>query len=50
MFHVLRWTKQELERTVTALLENGTVREMDVKGMKGLQLVSAATLCSLSHP
>jgi len=50
VFHVLRWTKRELERTVTALLENGTVREIEVKGMKGLQLVSAAPLCSLSRP
>jgi len=50
VFHILRWTKRELERTIAALLENGTVREIEVKGMKGLQLVSAAPLCSLSRP
>jgi hypothetical protein len=27
VFHVLRWTPGELDRTITALLEDGSVRE-----------------------
>ena len=40
VFHVLRWMSRELERTITALLEEGTVHGMTVEGMEGLHLVS----------
>jgi len=40
VFHVLKWTKQELEQTVEALVEKGAVREAQVKGVKHSQLVS----------
>jgi hypothetical protein len=40
VFHVLGWTKRELDRTINALLEEGTAWEMEVGGLKGLQLVS----------
>ena len=43
-FHVLKWTPGELERTIAALLEEGTVREMQVAGLKPLQLVSIRAL------
>ena len=33
VFHVLRWTSRDLDRTVTVLLEEGTVREVAVEGM-----------------
>ena len=42
VFHVLRWTKRELDRTIATLLEEGKVQEMEVEGLKGVQLVSAA--------
>ena len=42
VFHVLRWTKRELDRTIAVLLEEGKVRETEVEGLKGTQLVSAA--------
>lgn len=41
MFHVMRWTKREMERTLDALLEEGSVREMAIEGLEGPQLVSA---------
>ena len=44
VFHVLRWTKRELERAVAALLEDGTVLEVEIEGLKGMRLVSARTL------
>jgi len=40
VFHVLRWTSRELDRTIAALLEEGVVREMEIQGIKGSQLVS----------
>jgi hypothetical protein len=40
VFHVLGWTKRELDRTINALLEEGTAWETEVGGLKGLQLVS----------
>jgi hypothetical protein len=40
VFHVLKWTPMELERTVAMLLEEGTVREIGVEGVEGPQLVS----------
>jgi hypothetical protein len=48
VFHVLKWTPRELDRTIEALLEEGAVREVQVEGMKQAQLVSAASLgCTL---
>ena len=44
VFHVLRWTPGELDRTIATLLEEGAVREMHVEGMEGLQLVSTSVL------
>lgn len=40
VFHVLKWTPAELERTIAVLLQEGVVREMQVEGLKLLQLVS----------
>jgi hypothetical protein len=40
VFHVLRWTRRELDRTIAALLDDGTIREMGPEGAQGLQLVS----------
>jgi hypothetical protein len=40
VFHVLRWTPPELDRTVAALLEEGTVREMGTAGGGQRVLVS----------
>jgi hypothetical protein len=44
VFHVLKWTPKELERTVAALLEEGTIRELGPKGAKNPQLVSNRAL------
>jgi hypothetical protein len=41
VFHVLKWTPKELERTIAALLTEGTVREIGIEGLKEPQLVSA---------
>lgn len=43
VFHVLRWTPAELERTIAALLEEEAVREVEI-GRAGLQLVSMRAL------
>ena len=40
VFHVLKWTSKELERTIGALLAEGTVREIGIEGVESLQLVS----------
>jgi len=42
VFHVLRWTPSELDRTIAALIREGAVREVEVEGIEGAQLVSAA--------
>jgi hypothetical protein len=39
VFHVLKWTSRELDRTIAALLEEGTVREIGIEGIEGPQLV-----------
>ena len=44
VFHVLKWTSKELERTIEALLEQGSVREMKVEGIRDPQLVSVRAL------
>jgi len=40
LFHVLKWTPAELERAISALLEEGVVRETQVEGFPEAQLVS----------
>ena len=48
VFHVLKRTSRELEWTIAALLEEGAIQEMQVRGVKQPQLVSAAFLdCTL---
>jgi len=44
VFHVLRWTPTELNRTVAKLLEEGTIQEVRIKGTKKPQLVSNRAL------
>jgi len=36
VFHVLKWTPRELERTIAALVEEGTAREIRY-GEAGMQ-------------
>jgi hypothetical protein len=43
VFHVLKWTPAELERTIAALLEEEAVREVEI-GRVSLQLVSMHAL------
>jgi hypothetical protein len=48
VFHVLKWTSRELDRTIAALLEEGAIQEVQVEGAKQLQLVPTAFLnCTL---
>jgi hypothetical protein len=47
VFHVFHWTKRELDRTIEALLEQGSVRGIKIEGVEGLQLVSVR---ALEHP
>jgi hypothetical protein len=49
VFHILRWTPRELERTIAALQEEGTIREVSIKGMESSQFVSMHTLESKSE-
>ena len=44
VFHVLKWTSRELDRTIAALLEQRAVNEMEIEGIQGTQLVSAHAL------
>jgi hypothetical protein len=44
VFHVLKWTPRELERTIAALVEDGAIHEREIKGMEGPQLVSTHAL------
>jgi len=44
VFHVLKWTSNELDRTIATLLEEGTVQEVQVEGAKQLQHVPTAFL------
>ena len=44
VFHVLKWTPTELDRTIAALLQEGVVREAQVKGVKHPQLLSTRAL------
>ena len=46
VFHVLRWTKRELERTIEALVEAGAVREAQIEGVDHPQLLSTHVLAT----
>jgi hypothetical protein len=48
VFHILKWTSKELDRTIATLLEKGTVREIAIEGVEGPQLVSAHILKQVS--
>jgi hypothetical protein len=41
VFHVLKWTPTELDRTIDALIQTGDVREVRVTGLAPLQLLSS---------
>jgi hypothetical protein len=48
VFHVLKWTSRELDRAIAALLGEGAIQEVQLKGVKQPQLVSTAFLnCTL---
>jgi len=40
VFHVLKWTSSELDRTVGTLIQEGLIQEMAVEGLEHPQLVS----------
>jgi hypothetical protein len=40
VFHVLKWTSLELDRTIAALLEKDLVREIEVEGLEKPRFVS----------
>jgi len=40
VFHVFKWTARELERTIAALVDENTVREIEVEDSKEFCLVS----------
>jgi hypothetical protein len=42
VFHVMKWTSAQLDRTIAELLEEGLVREMEIEGREALHLVSIA--------
>jgi hypothetical protein len=44
VFHVLHWTKSELDRTIAALLEDGTAVEAVVNGVGRPQILSSRAL------
>ena len=44
VFHVLKWTSKELQRAIAALVEKGTVREIEIEGLEEPQLVSSRAL------
>jgi hypothetical protein len=44
VFHVLRWTPRELDRTIATLLEESAVREMEFTRMNEPQLISTRVL------
>jgi hypothetical protein len=48
VFHILRWTPRALHRTIAVLLGEGAVQEVQVKGVKQLQLVPTPVVgCTL---
>ncbi|MCP4544183.1 MAG: hypothetical protein GY832_44290 [Chloroflexi bacterium] len=46
VFHILKWTSSELDRTIQALLQEGAIQETQIEGINQPQLVSA---CALEH-
>ena len=44
VFHVLKWTSRELDRTLVALLEEDVIREIEVEGQEKPQLASTRAL------
>jgi hypothetical protein len=44
VFHVLNWTPGELNRTIGALIEEGSIREVGIEGVEGPHLVSMRAL------
>lgn len=48
IFHVMKWTSTELERTIVALLDEGAAREVEVKGLHYPQLISSESLQRLA--
>jgi len=44
VFHVMHWTPNELERTLTALLQAGAIQEIKVEGLSKPQLASTSAL------
>jgi hypothetical protein len=44
VFHVLRWTPTELNRTIAVLLGEGAIQEVQIKRVKQLQLVPTPVL------
>jgi hypothetical protein len=44
IFHVLKWTSSELERTLSRLLEEAAIRQATVEGLAQPQLVSTRLL------
>ena len=44
IFHVLKWTSAELERSISALLKKGDARELQVSGSSKAQLVSTSAM------
>ncbi len=48
IFSVLKWTSTELERTISTLLDEGTIREATIGGLDRPQLVSARFLEQIS--
>jgi hypothetical protein len=44
VFHILKWTPTELDRTIAALMEEGRVREVEIEGIKAPRLISVHAL------
>jgi hypothetical protein len=44
VFHILKWTPSELNRTVKALLQKGAIQEMQIEGIEQPQLVSTRAI------
>jgi len=44
VFHILKWTPPELDRTITTLLQEGVVQEAQVRGLKHPQILSTGIL------
>jgi hypothetical protein len=40
VFHVLKWTPKELDRTIESLIQEGVVQEIQVEGVGHVHLLS----------